>query len=94
MVHFRYSSAGTYYHSIVSLMVFQVIIVLSIGQVHIALLSKQHLLDAIFIDHIATVILRGGSTIDGMHRAEFRPVRCIAVGDGTAVTESYLAWQI
>ena len=77
-------------------MVFQVIIVgwSRSGQVHIAFLSQQHLLDAIFIDHIRTIILRGGCTADGMHRSKLRAIRSIAVGDGTSVTESYRTWQI
>ena len=70
-------------------MVFQVIIVGTIGQVHTTLFRQQQLLDAIFIDHIAAVILRGGCTIDNMHRTEFRSIRRIAISDGTAVTESY-----
>ena len=70
-------------------MVFQVIIVGTIGQVHTTLFRQQQLLDAIFIDHIAAVILRGGCTADCMHRSKLCTVGCIAISDGTAVTESY-----
>ena len=77
-------------------MIFQVIIVgrSGCGQVHITIFRQQHLLDAIFIDHIRTVILLCDSTADGMNRSKLRAIRSIAVGDGTAVTESYRTWQI
>ena len=77
-------------------MAFQVIIVSRrrYGQIHITFFRQQQLLDAILIDHIRTVILLCGSTADGMHRSKLRTVGRIAICDGTAVTESYLAWQI
>ena len=55
---------------------------------------SAQLQDVIFIDHIRIVILRSGSTTNDMYRSKLCSVSCIAIGDGTSVTENNLIWQI
>ena len=76
-------------------MVFQVIIVGSGAvQIDVPFFRQQQLLDAIFIDHISTVVRGGGCTICYMHRAEFSSISCVQVGDSIAITERNYLGQI
>ena len=56
-------------HTVVALMVLQVIMVLAVSQGDIALFRQQQLLRTVFIDHIAAIVRRGGRTTCLMHRA-------------------------
>ena len=62
MVRFLYSAWLVDNYPVVPLMVFQIVVILlSSGQVDIALFGKKHLLHSVFIDHISAVIGSGGS---------------------------------
>ena len=79
-------------YPVVSLMVFQVVVILAVGKGDVALFGDQELLDAVFIDHIAAVVRCYGGAACLMNGAELRAVRSIGVRDGAAVAESYRAW--
>ena len=56
MVRFLNSPALADDHSIIALMVFQVIMVLAVSQGDVALSRQQVFLTAVFIDHIAAIV--------------------------------------
>ena len=94
MVRFLNCSRGTDDHTVITLMVFQVIMVLAVSQGDIALFRQQVFLTAVFIDHIAAIVRRGGRTTCLMHRAQLCAIRCIQIGYRVSVPERDLAWQI
>ena len=68
--------------------------VLAVSQGDIALFRQQVFLTAVFIDHIAAIVRRGGRTTCLMHRAQLCAVGSIRVGYRIPVSERDLAWQI
>ena len=71
-------------HTVVALMVFQVIMVLAVSQGDITLFRQQQLLRAVFIDHIPAIVCRGGRTACLMR---------IQIGYRIPVPERDLTWQ-
>ena len=61
MVRFLYRAALVDDYPVITLMVFQVIVILAVAQSNIAFFRQQKLLHSVFIDHISAVIRRGGS---------------------------------
>ena len=94
MVRFLYRPALADDHTVVALVVFQIIMVLSIRQSNITLFRQQQLLRAVFIDHIPAIVRCGGRTACLMHRAKLCAVGSIRVGYRIPVSERDLAWQI
>ena len=80
-------------HSVIALMVFQVIMVFIIRQSNITLFRQQQLLRAVFIDHIPAIVRCGGRTACLMHRAKLCAIRCIQIGYRIPVPERDLTWQ-
>ena len=68
--------------------------VLAVSQGDIALFRQQVFLRAVFIDHIAAIVRRGGRTSCLMHRAKLCAVGSIRVGYRIPVPERDLTWQI
>ena len=68
--------------------------VLAVSQGDIALFRQQVFLRAVFIDHIAAIVRRGGRTSCLMHRAKLCAVSRIQIGYRIPVPERDLAWQI
>ena len=80
MVRFLDRSTLVNDHTVVALMVLQVIMVLAVSQGDITFFRQQQLLRAVFIDHIAAIVRRGGRTSCLMHRAKLCAVGCIRIG--------------
>ena len=93
MTRFLDRSRGTDNHTVIALMVFQIIMVLSIRQSNITLFRQQQLLRAVFIDHIPAIVCRGGRTACLMHRAQLCTVSRIQIGYRIPVPERDLTWQ-
>ena len=94
MVGLHHRTTRTYYYSVITLMVFQIIVVrVGICQIHIPFFRQQQLLASVFIDHIPAVVRCGGRTVYHMHRAELSSASCVQVGDGTSITERNYLWQ-
>ena len=94
MIRLLNSSRGTDDHTVITLVVLQVIMVLAVSQGDIALFRQQVFLRAVFIDHIAAIVRCGGRTACLMHRAKLCAVGSIRVGYRIPVSERDLAWQI
>ena len=94
MIRLLNSSRGTDDHTAITLVVLQVIMVLAVSQGDIALFRQQVFLRAVFIDHIAAIVSRGGRTSCFMHRAQLCAVSCIQISYRIPVPERDLAWQI
>ena len=94
MVRLLNSSRGTDDHTVITLVVLQVIMVLAVSQGDITFFRQQQLLRAVFIDHIAAIVRRGGRTSCLMHRAKLCAVGCIRIGYRIPVPERDLARQI
>ena len=93
MVRLLNRSALTNDHTVIALMVFQVIMVLSIRQSDVALFRQQQLLRAVFIDHIPAIVRRGDRTACLMHCAQLCTISRIQIGYRIPVPERDLAWQ-
>ena len=94
MVRLLNHSRGTDNHTVITLVVFQIIMVLSIRQSDVALFRQQQLLRVVFIDHIPAIVRRGGRTACLMHRAKLCTISRIQIGYRIPVPERDLAWQI
>ena len=93
MVRFLNCSRGTDDHTVITLVVFQIIMVLSIRQSNITLFRQQQLLRAVFIDHIPAIVRRGDRTACLMHCAQLRTISRIQIGYRIPIPERDLAWQ-
>ena len=93
MTRFLDRSRGTDNHTVIALMVFQIIMVLAVSQGDITFFRQQQLLRAVFIDHIAAIVRRGGRTSCLMHRAQLCTVSRIQIGYRIPVPERDLTWQ-
>jgi hypothetical protein len=82
-----YRSAVVYYYTIVTLMVFQVVIIGAVGQIYLTLVVQQAFGRPVFIDHVAAVVSRGGYTIYYMRCSQLGAIGTIHVADGATVTE-------
>ena len=80
MVRFLNSPALADDHSIIALMVFQVVMVLAVSQSDIAFFCQQVLLISILIDHIPAIVRCGGRTACLMHRAKLCTISRIQIG--------------
>ena len=94
MVRFLNSPALADDHTVVALMVFQIIMVLAVSQGDVAFFCQQVFLAAVFIDHIPAIVRCGGRTACLMHRAKLCAVGSIRVGYRIPVSERDLTWQI
>ena len=94
MVRFLYRSRGTDDHTVIPLMVFQIIMVFIIRQSNITLFRQQVFLTAVFIDHIPAIVCRGGRTPCLMNRAKLCAISRIQIGYRTSVFKRDLARQI
>ena len=93
MVRFLHRSRGTDDHSVITLVVFQVVMILAVGQSNVALFRQQVFLASVFIDHIPAIVCRGGRTTCLMHRAKLCTVSRIQIGYRIPVPERDLTWQ-
>ena len=93
MVRFLNSPALADDHSIIALMVFQVVMVLAVSQSNITLFRQQVFLASVFIDHIPAIVCRGGRTPYFMNRAKLCAVCRIQIGYRIPVPERDLTWQ-
>ena len=93
MIRFLHRSVLVDDHSVVALMVLQVVVVLAVGQSEVTGFRQQQLLHTVFIDHVAAIVRCGGRTVDDMLRAELGSVGGIGVFNGASVSERDLAWQ-
>ena len=80
MVRFLNSPALADDHSIIALMVFQVVMVLAVSQSDIDFFCQQVLLISILIDHIPAIVRCGGRTACLMHRAKLCTISRIQIG--------------
>ena len=80
MTRFLDRSRGTDNHTVIALMVFQIIMVLSIRQSDVTLFRQQVFLAAVFIDHIPAIVRCGGRTACLMHRAKLCTISRIQIG--------------
>ena len=87
VVGFLHCTATVYYCSVITLMVFHVVVISVGGQIYITLIGKQAFGCSIFIDHVSAVVRSGGYTAYHMHRAELLSVVSVGIGNGTSVTE-------
>ena len=94
MVRFLNSPALADDHTVIALMVFQIIMVLAVSQGDVAFFCQQVFLAAVFIDHIPAIVRCGGRTACLMHRAKLCAVGSIRVGYRIPVSERDLTWQI
>ena len=94
MVRFLYRSRGTDDHTVVALMVFQIIMVLAVSQGDVAFFCQQVFLAAVFIDHTAAIVRCSSCTSYLMNRTQLRAIRRIQIGYRIPVPERDLAWQI
>ena len=63
MVRFLHSTRLVDHYTVVTLMIFQVVmILLGTGQVDVTLFCEYQLLSTVFIDHIAAIVSRCGCT--------------------------------
>ena len=94
MVGFLHRTAAVDDHTVIALMVLQVIVVLvTVGQVNVPFLRLQFLLGSIFIDHISTVVSRGGRTVYYMYRSQLLAVCRVQVSNRTSIAERNHLWQ-
>ena len=91
MVRFLHRAALVDDHSVVPLMVLQVVVVLAVRQGEVARFRQHQLLHTVFIDHVAAIVRCGCRTVDDMLRAELCSVSCISVFNCTSVRECDLA---
>ena len=68
-------------HTVVSLMVLQVVVVLAVGQGKVSRFRQQQLLHTVFIEHVAAIVRRFTDTSGNrpLHHAQLRAVRGIDV---------------
>ena len=93
MVGFLHYAATVYYCSVITLMVFHVVVISVGGQIYITFIRQQAFGCSVFIDHVAAVVRCGGYTAYYMHRAEFLTVVGVGIGNGTSITERYYLGQ-
>ena len=94
MVRLLYRAALVDDYPVVTLMVFQVIVILVVTQSYITLFGKKQLLDSVFIDHVSAIVRRGGSAACLMDSFQLCAVGTISIGNRTTVTECHRTWQI
>ena len=94
MVDFLGYSRLADHHMVVTLMILQVVMVLTVIHRDVTGFSLPEFGRTIFIDHTSAVVLRGGCTVDVMHRAKLGSVGCIAINNGTSILKGYYVWQI
>ena len=94
MVDFLGYSRLADHHTVVTLMILQVVMILTVIHRDVTGFSLPKLGRTIFIDHTSAVVLLGGCTIDIMHRAKLCSVGSITISDGTSVFKGYYVWQI
>lgn len=93
VVGFLYRSAVVYYYTIVTLMVFQVVIIGAVDQIYLTLVVQQAFGRPVFIDYVAAVVSRSGCTINYMRCSQLRAIGTIHVADGVTITERNYLWQ-
>ena len=94
MVDFLGYSRLADHHMVVTLMILQVVMVLTVIHRDVTGFGLPELGRTIFIDHTSAVALLGGCTIDIMHRAKLCSVGCIRVCYDASVRKGYYVWQI
>ena len=95
MRRFLYISIFIYNYPVVSLMIFQIVMILLVRQRNIPLFSQQQLLNTVFIDHIIAIVRLGGANIFYVVECtEFPAVGCIDIGKSTIIPEYYTTRQI
>ena len=94
MVRFLYRAALVNHNPVITLMVFQVVVILAVTQCHITFFGKKQLLNTVLIDHISTIVRRGGSAAYLMDSFQLCAAGTISIGNRTTVTECHRTWQI
>ena len=97
MVRFLYRAALVNHNPVITLMVFQVVVILAVTQCHITFFGKKQLLNTVLIDHIAAIHSRNriARTICLLiHHAPLDAVGSIAMLYETAGSKSDARWQI
>ena len=94
MVRFLYRAALVNHYPVITLMVFQVVMILAVTQCHITFFGKKQLLNTVLIDHVSAIVRRGGSAACLMDSFQLCAVGCINIGNRTSVAERYCTWQI
>ena len=94
MVRLLYSAALVDDYPVVTLMVFQVVMILAVAQSNIAFIGQQQLLNIVLIDHVSAIVRRGSSAACLMDSFQLRAVGTVCMTYPTAVTESHRTWQI
>ena len=94
MVRFLNCSRGTDDHTVITLVVFQVVMVFTVSQGDIAFFRQQVFLTAVFIDHTAAIVRCSSCTSYLMNRTQLRAICRIQIGYRIPVPERDLAWQI
>ena len=62
MVRFLYRAALVNHNPVITLMVFQLVMILAVTQCHITFFGKKQLLNTVLIDHISTIVSCCGCT--------------------------------
>ena len=94
MVRFLYRAALVNHNPVITLMVFQVVMILAVAQSNIAFIGQQQLLNTVLIDHVSAIVRRGGSAACLMDSFQLCAVGTISIGNRTTVTECHRTWQI
>ena len=94
MVRLLYRAALVDDYPVITLMVFQVVMILAVTQSNITLISQQQLLNTVLIDHVSAIVRRGGSAACLMDSFQLCAVGTISIGNRTTVTECHRTWQI
>ena len=76
-----------YHNPVITLMVFQVVMILAVAQSNIAFIGQQQLLNTVLIDHVSAIVRRGGSAACLMDSFQLCAVGTISIGNRTTVTE-------
>ena len=94
MVRLLYRAALVDDYPVITLMVFQVVMILAVTQSNITLISQQQLLNTVLIDHVSAIVRRGGSAACLMDSFQLCAVGCISIGNRATITKSYYTRQI
>ena len=90
MVRLLYRAALVDDYPVITLMVFQVVMILAVTQSNITLISQQQLLNTVLIDHVSAIVRRGGSAACLMDSFQLCAVGCISIGNRATITKKLL----
>ena len=91
MIHLLHTTVLTHDHTVITLMIFQVIMILAINKGNISQLRQQSSEHTIFIDRIVKVISSCGLSSYYMRCSELYSFGIIKIGNDTSILKLYTA---